>query len=355
MEQPEKIDGKNFRLLIVSDAWHPQINGVVRTYEYMMPELARLGCNVKVIGPADFPFQYPMPMYQEIRLVLFPRGRLVKAIKDFTPDHIHIATEGPLGWAARNICLQEKIDFTTSYHTHFPDYAAKRVPDIISFVRGAVKDFSIWLMRTFHAPSRAMFVATQSLENELKSWNFETLMARLLRGVIDDFVPAETKPLFQDLPKPVALFVGRVAVEKSVEDFLSMPWQGSKVIVGDGPSREELEKKYPAALFVGKKTGKELVQHYQSADVFVFPSRTDTFGMVLVEALACGLPVAAYPVTGPVDIITEPFLGVLSENLGEAAIKALHCGTVQQRVSYVKQHYTWESVAQQFYSVVSKR
>ncbi|MBI1326304.1 MAG: glycosyltransferase [Alphaproteobacteria bacterium] len=321
----------------------------------MLPELAKLGCEVKVVGPADFPFQYPMPMYPEIRLVLFPDKRLRRDIRAFAPDHVHIATEGPLGWAARNICLKDKIDFTTSYHTHFPDYAAKRVPHVISFLRGIVRNFSIWLMRAFHAPSRAMFVATQSLESELKQWNFETLMARLLRGVIEDFVPASEKPLFRDLPQPVALFVGRVAVEKSVEDFLAMPWRGSKIIVGDGPSREELEKKYPAVHFVGKQTGHDLVQHYQSADVFVFPSRTDTFGMVLVEALACGLPVAAYPVTGPVDIITHPFLGVLSENLGAAAEAALTCGTVAQRVQHVKNHYTWESVAAQFYAVVSKR
>lgn len=336
------------KILIVSDAWQPQVNGVVRTYEGIIPELERAGHEIRVIGPSHFPLTMPMPSYPEIKLALFPYRLLSKMIAEFTPDAIHIATEGPLGRAARRYCLKNKLLFSTSYHTHFPDYVAKRLARhgswFYSFVHKLARDD----MRRFHAPSSALMIATQSLEDQLKGWGFTAPIYRLTRGVdLSLFHPGEKK-LFKDLPRPIALYVGRVAIEKSIEDFLSMEWVGSKVVVGDGPDLEKLKAQYPHAVFTGVKTGADLAAHYRSTDVFVFPSRTDTFGIVLIEALASGLPVAAYDVTGPKDIITSPILGCLGENLSAAAAEALKHGTPEQRSAHVKNYYTWENAARQF-------
>ncbi len=341
------------KILIVSDAWYPQLNGVVRTYENIRDELERQGHYVKVMGPADFPLRMPMPGYSEIKLAIGPYGRLRDLIDFVGPDHLHIATEGPLGYAARRYAMKKNLHFTTSYHTHFPDYVAKRIKKYIPGLEEWSKEKAIQMIRDFHAPSHMMFVASPSLEEELKSWNFENPMTRLTRGVdLSLFKPAE-KTLFKDLPGPVALYVGRVAIEKSIHKFLEMDWPGSKIVVGHGPSMGYFKKRYPDAHFVGKKTGAELAAHYQSSDLFVFPSKTDTFGIVLIEALACGLPVAAYDVTGPKDIITRPELGYLGENLSEAAQKALNApGTAKSRHEHVKQNYSWEKAAAQFMSVV---
>lgn len=341
------------KILIISDAWHPQLNGVVRTYEYLKEELEKSGHEVKVIGPANFPLQFSMPGYAEIKLVVGAYGQLKTMIEDWHPDHIHVATEGPLGIAARKYCMRRQLPYTTSYHTQFPDYVAKRVAHYVPFLyklsHTAAKNF----MRWFHRPASAMLIATQTLEDELKGWNFQTPMYRFSRGVnLDLFYPGE-KTLFQDLKHPVALYVGRVAIEKGLEDFLDMEWHGSKVIVGDGPSLPSLMKKYPDALFLGKKTGKDLAECYRSADLFAFPSRTDTFGIVLVEALASGLPVAGYDVMGPRDIITENFLGALhSSDLSLAAHNALKNGTPEQRAHHVKTNYTWENAARQFENAI---
>ncbi len=343
------------KLLIISDAWHPQVNGVVRTYEHLGEELEKLGHEVYVIGPADFPIKFPMPFYEEIELVIAPYRRLKKMIETYEPDDIHIATEGPLGWAARRYCKKHGHKFTTSYHTHFPDYVAKRVGRFFPFLYNAAHGAAKKMIKSFHAPAKATMIATQSLEDELLNWGFETPMHRLSRGVkLDTFFPGE-KTLFHDLPEPVALYVGRIAIEKSLEDFLEMDWHGSKVIVGEGPSLNEFKQKYPSVHFTGKKEGKELGEHYRSADLFVFPSRTDTFGIVLIEALASGLPVAGYNVTGPKDIITEPFLGALHENcLLTASKAALESGTAQQRASFVKNYYTWENAALQYQAVIKE-
>jgi glycosyltransferase involved in cell wall biosynthesis len=337
------------KLLIITDAWFPQVNGVVRTYEYLIKELEKKGHKVKVISPTDFPLRTPMPGYAEIMLALFPYRRLCRLIDEYQPDRIHLSTEGPLGWAGRRYCLKHHRAFSTSFHTQFPDYVAKRIAQYIPFVYKPVHALGKIVVRTFHAPCKAMTVATNSLEETLLSWNFKNPMHRVTRGAnLDLFYPGE-KTLYQDLKKPVAVYVGRVAIEKSIEDFLAMPWEGSKVIVGDGPSKPMLEKKYPDALFVGTKGGTELAAHYRSADVFVFPSRTDTFGIVLIEALASGIPVAGYNVTGPKDIITEDFLGALSEtDLADAARRALNCGTPEQRAAFVKAYYTWENAGNQF-------
>jgi glycosyltransferase involved in cell wall biosynthesis len=344
------------RLLIITDAWHPQVNGVVRTYEHLGEELVKMGHTVHVIGPADFPWTIPMPGYPEIMLALFPYRRLCRMIEQYNPDTIHISTEGPLGWAGRRYCLKHKIPYSTTYHTQFPDYVAKRVTKfkpLYKFVHG----LGIQVVKTFHAHSKVLFIATQSIEDQLKSWGFKTPIYRLTRGAkLDQFYPGP-KTVMQDLPKPIALYVGRVAIEKSIEDFLGMQWGGSKVVVGDGPSLIELQKKYPDAHFMGKKTGTELADYYRSADVFVFPSRTDTFGMVIIEALATGLPVAGYDVTGPQDIVTEPMLGAINDNdLSDAAQRALNApGTREQRAQHVKDYYTWENAARQFEEALLKK
>ncbi|MCC6597624.1 MAG: glycosyltransferase family 1 protein [Alphaproteobacteria bacterium] len=337
------------KLLIVSDAWFPQVNGVVRTYEHLSEELRKHNHEVRVIGPADFWFRIPMPGYPEIKLALAPYRALSRKIETYNPDNIHIPTEGPLGWAARKYCLKHNRRFSTSFHTRFPDYVARRVDQYLPFLHNTAHKMGQAYVRTFHAPSSAMMVSTPSMEETLREWGFKNPANRVSRGAdLDLFYPGE-KMLFKELPRPVALYVGRIAIEKSIEDFLEMPWAGSKVIVGDGPSRQSLEKKYPEAIFTGTKTDQELAAHYRSADIFIFPSRTDTFGMVLLEALAAGLPIAGYNVTGPKDIITENFLGALHDtDLSIAAQKALHCGTPEQRSIYVKSSYSWENAARQY-------
>ena len=340
------------KVLIISDAWHPQVNGVVRTYEHLRKELIAMNHQVEVIGPADFAASVPMPFYPEIKLVIRPYRRLKRMIRDFQPEKIHIATEGPLGWAARKYCKKNKLSFTTSYHTQFPDYVAKRFAWLIPPLYNAVHTLAIRIVKRFHASSSALFIATQSLEDQLTSWGFTVPMHRLSRGVDFSIFHPGDKTIFKDLKGPVALYVGRIAIEKNLEDFLNMPWDGTKVLVGDGPVRMELEKKYPDAIFVGKKTGKELADHYRSSDVFVFPSKTDTFGIVIIEALSCGLPVAAYNVMGPKDIITDESLGILGDNLAEAAKTAIKAGDPQTRLKHVQRNYSWHNAGQQFMSFV---
>ncbi len=337
------------KIIIITDAWHPQVNGVVRTYEFLSKELRKLGHEVKVVGPCDFPLRVALPGYPEIKLVVKPYKRLKRIIDAFGPDCIHVSAEGPLGWAGRKYCLRHNKKYSTSFHTLFPDYIAKRLAKHAPFLYNPVHNLAKKMVRFFHAPSSRMMIATQSLEDKLRSWDFKNPMHRVSRGVnLDQFYLGE-KTKFNDLKGPIALYVGRVAIEKNIDDFLTMEWEGTKVVVGDGPSRKILEQKYPDAVFVGTKQGEELGEYYRSADVFVFPSRTDTFGIVLIEALGSGLPVAAYNVTGPKDIITENFLGALSEdNLGDAAKRALSCGTREQRAQFTRDHFTWESAGKQY-------
>lgn len=342
----------SMKLLIISDAWHPQVNGVVRTYEYLCRELEKNGYQVDVISPSNFAITMPMPFYPEIKLAIKPYKRLKRLIKDYNPDRIHIATEGPLGWAARKFCLKNKIVFTTCYHTQFPDYVAKRFAWLIPSLYDRVHKLAIKSVRNFHAPSAAIMVATKSLEKQLLDWKFLTPIKPLTRGVDTSiFFPADKK-IFKDLKAPIALYVGRIAIEKNLEEFLKMDWDGSKVLVGDGPIRQELENKYPHALFVGKKTGQELADHYRSSDVFVFPSKTDTFGIVLIEALACGLPIAAYDVMGPKDIITESYMGELSDDLSKAAKSATKLSDKNKLYEHVKNNYSWEKASKQFIDAI---
>ncbi|HEY8964004.1 MAG TPA: glycosyltransferase family 1 protein [Alphaproteobacteria bacterium] len=336
------------RILIVSDAWAPQVNGVVRTYQNIIRELENMGHTVKVIGPADFN-TFALPTYKEIRLSILPDFKLKRLIEDFKPEAIHIPVEGPLGWAARRYCLRRNIRYTTSYHTHFPDYVAKRVSPLGRHAQEIARRLMIWHIRRFHAPAKATFVATQSLEGELRAWGFKNRMVRLLRGADFTVFHPGAKKEFANLPKPILLYVGRISVEKNIEAFLDLDVSGTKVLVGHGPAEDDLKSRYPNVVFAGIKTGADLGAYYRSADIFVFPSKTDTFGMVLIEALASGLPIAAYRATGPIDIVTEDLLGAIDDNLHVAIQKALRTpGDAQARFEYTQAHYSWPAVANVF-------
>ncbi len=340
------------QILVISDAWYPQINGVVRTYEGMMPSLQKKGHVLSVIGPADCGLNIPCPQYNEIRLSiggLFSLASKIDKIRASVPPdqfHLHIATEGPLGWVARRYARRHGLKFSSCYHTEFPDYVAKRVP---SFLSSSIKRITEKMIRSFHAEAGTMFVATESLRTRLLNLGYKIPLSPLTRGIDHAVFNTGPKNKYNDFKKPIALYVGRVAVEKNLEAFLSVPWTGQKVIVGDGPDRSYLEKKYSDVLFAGKKQGHDLADHFRSADLFVFPSKTDTFGMVIVEAMACGLPVAAFPVTGPIDIITDSSLGALNDDLSIAMQTAINAPQyAMHRERYAQTHYSWDKVADQF-------
>ncbi len=323
------------RIAIVTDAWFPQVNGVVRTLSRVRDELGALGHAVEVVAPERFR-TVPCPTYPEIRLALFP-GRAVRKLLDaFAPEAIHIATEGPLGWAARRYCRRRGLPFTTSFHTKFPEYIQAR------FRLPARWGYAV--MRRFHRPSRGVMVATRSLAETLEAAGFVNLR-RWTRGVNTElFRPRPGRAL--DLPRPVLLFVGRVAVEKNVEAFLKLDLPGTKVVVGDGPQRAALARKYPDVVFTGYKTGEDLAAHVAAADAFVFPSLTDTFGLVLLEALASGVPVAAFPVTGPIDVIRDPAVGCLDADLATAVREALTKDPAACRA--YAEGYSWRACAEIF-------
>ncbi len=325
------------RILIVTDAWTPQVNGVVRTLRSVRAELEAAGHAVRILSPDQYG-SLPCPTYPEIRLAVARSRTIGREIDAFQPDAIHLATEGPLCLAARRWCLRNAIPFTTAYHTHFPDYVAQRT---------GIPAAWIWrYIRWFHGPAQAVLVSTRSVREQLRAHGIAQVRS-WGRGVdLSNFSSDAPPPaLFADLPGPIQLYVGRIAVEKNIEAFLSSGHPGSKVIVGDGPARAALERAYPQAHFMGPLTGRALAGAYAGADVFVFPSRTDTFGLVMIEALACGTPVAAYPVTGPVDIVT-PETGALAETLEEAIGRALACDR-EQCAAYGR-GFTWEASARQF-------
>jgi glycosyltransferase involved in cell wall biosynthesis len=314
---------------------------VVRTLGALKCELEAAGNEVVMITPDRFR-SIPCPTYPEIRLALPPCGGVAAMIEHAQPCAIHIATEGPLGWAARRHCLRRALPFTTAYHTRFPEYIRARF--------GVPLGVSYAVMRRFHGKSACVMVATQGVEDDLRRRGFGR-MARWSRGVDTQlFRPrpearGEAGP-FAGLPRPVFLYVGRVAVEKNIQAFLDLQLPGSKVVVGDGPSLPELRRRHPQVRFVGAKAGEELAIHYAAADCFVFPSRTDTFGLVLLEALASGLPVAAYPVPGPLDVIGGTPAGVLSEDLAGAALAALSIPGEQARARALA--FSWEASGRQF-------
>ncbi len=299
-------------LLIATDAWRPQVNGVVRTLETTAVELRRLGLVVTMLTPEAFR-TVPCPGYPDIRLALALPGAIGARIAAAAPDHVHIATEGPIGFAARRWCLRRGRRFTTSFHTRFPEYLSARAPIPESWVYA--------VMRRFHNAGAGCMVSTATLEKELAGRGFRHLM-RWTRGVDANLFRPRPEARDDRLPRPVFLYVGRVAVEKTVDAFLGLDLPGSKVVVGDGPALAGLKARYPGTIFRGALHGERLAEAYSAADVFVFPSRTDTFGVVLLEALASGLPVAAYPVPGPADVVGAG-VGVLSEDLRAAALAAL--------------------------------
>jgi glycosyltransferase involved in cell wall biosynthesis len=300
------------RVMIVTDAWFPQTNGVVRTLAQTAAWLGRFGHEVRMLTPRDFR-SIACPTYPEIRLSLFPGRNLARAIAAFAPQCLHIATEGPLGISARRYCIRRGLRFTTSYHTQFPQYLRARFPvPLVASYRA---------LRWFHSAGVRCMVSTPTVQRDLESHGFKNIVT-WRRGVDTDVFKPGPKD-FLDLPRPVAAYVGRVAVEKNIEAFLEMPWHGSKIVIGDGPERARLEAQYPGVRFAGYRFAEDLARYLAAADVMVFPSRTDTFGLVNLEAMACGVPVAAYPVTGPIDVITDGLTGALDTDLHRAALRAL--------------------------------
>lgn len=328
------------RILIVTDAWRPQVNGVVRSLESLQDALQGLGHDVRMITPEGFR-TVAMPTYPEIRLALFPYNKVADAIERFDPDALHIATEGPLGLAARRYCVRHGVRFSTAFHTRYPDYiyARFRLPRAITYA---------WL-RWFHRPSVNVMAPTQSEKRDLETRGFERVQV-WSRGVdLSRYDPAHAAHV--DHPRPIWINVGRLAVEKNLDAFLALDLPGTKIIVGGGPLESALKAKFPQAVFTGPKFGKELSALYASSDVFVFPSRTDTFGLVLLEALASGLPVAAYPVQGPLDVIGTAPVGVLDEDLGAACRRAL---TIPRPLCRAfAQNYTWPASARQFLGLLA--
>lgn len=333
------------RIVLVSDAWLPQVNGVVRTLGTLRDHLISRGHEVEMITPDRFR-TLPCPTYPEIRLAMLPGRTLARMIEHARPCVIHIATEGPLGLAARNYCVRHGIPFTTAFHTKFPEYLQART--------GVPVALSYRALRWFHGRAQAVMVATQGIEDELTAWGIGKIR-RWTRGVDTALFHPRPKTLFSDLPRPVHLYVGRVAVEKNIDAFLALDLPGSKVVVGDGPLLESLRRRHPEVLFTGAKQGEDLALHYASADVFVFPSLTDTFGLVVLEALASGLPVAAFPVAGPQDVVAsqDPSapVAVLNEDLRAAALAAAQIPP--ERCRAFAEGQSWEASVDQFLANVA--
>jgi glycosyltransferase involved in cell wall biosynthesis len=330
------------RVLMVTDAWKPQVNGVVHTLERLAETLAARGVQTEFLTPQNFKATVPLPTYPDIRIALTTPARVARLIDERRADHIHLVTEGPLGWMARRYCHKRGRPFTTSYHTKFPEYLSARLPVPQSWAYG-------WL-RAFHNSGTGTLVATRSLAADLASRGF-TKLRPWTRGVDTElFRPERRRDI--GLPRPIFLCAGRVAVEKNLPAFLDLDLPGTKVIVGEGPELARLKAKYPVAVFLGRLPTEELADHYASADVFVFPSVTDTFGNVIVEALASGTPVAAFPVTGPIDIVRNGIDGALSTDLREAALAALKMDRAAARKRSLE--YSWAACAEMFLDVVDE-
>ena len=331
------------RILVATDAWEPQVNGVVRTLTRTVAECRAMGHEVEVVSPDQFK-TFPLPTYPEIKLAMGAYEPVQERFKSFEPQAIHIATEGPIGLAARRICVDWKLPFTTSYHTKFPEYVSARLPLPLSA--------GYAYMRWFHKPSGRLMVATPTMCEELARHGFSNI-SPWSRGVdTDHFKPRGPgdPDVYEGLARPIWLNVGRVAVEKNIESFLAQDLPGTKVVVGDGPQREELGVRYPQVVFRGARFGEDLSAHFACADVFVFPSLTDTFGLVILEAMASGLPVAAYPAPGPIDIIPGSQAGVLAasqtEGLREACLDCLKLDPAVVRG--FAERFSWRASAEQF-------
>jgi len=323
------------RVLVATDAWHPQVNGVVRTLTSLARSVGDLGASIEFLTPEGFP-SVPVPTYPGLRVALPGRREIARRIGRVAPDAIHVATEGPIGYAARAYCLRHGLPFTTSYTTRFPEYINARFPVPLSW--------SYAYLRRFHAAATVTMVSTPSLRADLGRRGFRNL-GLWTRGVDTElFNPG--RPAALGLPRPVFLSVGRVAVEKNLEAFLNLDLPGSKVVVGDGPHEAELRRRFPAAHFLGRREGEALASVMAAADVFVFPSLTDTFGVVQLEALACGVPVAAYPVTGPRDVIGDTRVGTLDEDLRAACMASL--GLSREECRAFARARSWDTSARQF-------
>jgi len=325
------------RIVIVTDAWSPQTNGVVSTLRQTVSWLEEFGHEVYLVTPRMFR-SVACPTYPEIRLSLFPYRRLSKWVSEFQPHALHIATEGPLGMAARRYCVSRGLRFTTSYHTQFPEYLRSRFPIPLSL--------SYRALRWFHGAATHCMVSTPTVRALLGSRGFRNL-AHWQRGVDTGlFRPGDKN--FLQLPRPIAAYVGRVAVEKNIDAFLGMQWAGTKLIIGDGPELPRLKTQYPDAVYVGFRFGEDLARHLAASDVMVFPSRTDTFGLVNLEAMACGVPVAAFPVAGPIDVIDDGVTGALDTDLASAALRALSIDPRACRERALRS--SWESSSREFES-----
>ena len=322
-------------ILIVSDAGAPQVNGVVSTLTQTASWLTRFGHRVNLLTPSAFR-SIPCPTYPEIRIALGGYAGVEKQIRSFKPQHIHVATEGPLGFAARRYCVRQGLSFTTSYHTQFAHYIRARVPIPLAI--------SFFVLRWFHAAGDRCMVSTSTVRKELNARGFKNLV-HWGRGVDTALFRPGDKSWLR-LPRPVAVYVGRIAVEKNIGEFLNMPWEGSKIVIGDGPDRQALSAAHPHTRFLGYLFGQALADHLAAADVFVFPSCTDTFGLVMLEAMACGVPVAAFPVTGPIDVVTDGITGALDQDLSRAARRALTIDPAACRQRAMQS--SWEMSTRQF-------
>lgn len=300
------------KILIATDAWHPQVNGVVRTLTTLGRTVSKFGATVEFLTPEGFP-TFQLPTYPGLQIAVTNSREIARRIEAAQPDAIHIATEGTIGWAVRNYCVSRERPFTTSYTTRFPEYLSARFP--------LPEAWSYAVLRRFHAPAAVTMVSTNSMMADLRHWGFKNL-GMWTRGVDTEIFKPE-RAISLDLPRPIFVTMGRVAVEKNIDAFLSLDLPGTKVVIGTGPAEAPLRAKFPEAKFMGSLTDANLAAHVAAADVFVFPSKTDTFGLVQLEALACGVPVAAFPVTGPRDVIGGEPVGVLDEDLRTACLEAL--------------------------------
>ena len=325
------------RIAIATDAWLPQVNGVVTTLGKTRDALIAAGHDVMMITP-EGRRTIPCPTYPEIRLVLFGGRQIARELEAFEPECVHVATEGPVGLAVRRYCVRRELPFTTAYHTQFPEYVRARAPVPIAWTAR--------LLRWFHGPATRTLVPTRGIKRLLEDRGFGNVVT-WSRGV-DTAVFNDSSPINYDLPGPIWVYLGRVAVEKNIEAFLDLELPGSKVVIGNGPDFEQLTANYPDCRFVGYKFGTELAAHLAGADVFVFPSRTDTFGIVMLEAMACGLPVAAYPVTGPVDVVANQVTGILDNDLAVACERALRLDRAECKAYAASR--SWRRCTEEFVS-----
>lgn len=336
-------DSAPLRIMLVTDAWEPQVNGVVRTLSRTVSECRAMGHEVEVIHPGLGFRTFPLPTYPEIKMAIGARDELEKRFKAFEPEAIHIATEGTLGQAARAICLKWKLPFSTSYHTKFPEYVHARLP----FIPVAA---GYWFMRRFHNAGNRLMVATPSMRDLLTERGFNNITP-WARGVDTELFHPDKRhrggqSVYEDLEGPIFIYVGRVSVEKNIEAFLDLDLPGSKVVVGPGPQLEELKANYPDVVFTGAKSGEELARHFADADVMVFPSFTDTFGLVILESMATGTPVAGFVANGPKDIIPGSKAGMVDEDLRTACLGAL--GMRREDCRAYAEKYSWRACAEEF-------